>query len=248
VNEGMFDGADAANRALEAGAVDMLAMPTDEFLELSPAFVTGPLIGVIIGGRPDDENLLVARGDRGFDNVAALKGRHILVLRGVKMPFSLTWLDVLALHAGLGPAERAFGEVTFTMKPSKTVLPVFFGQADACVISRKTLQVMSELNPQILHQLRVLATSRPFVPSVMSFRAGLSPTLIERVVKAALTMHATPSGRQLSIIFQSERMDVIPAASLDDARALLAEHAQLLAAYRQLAPPAAVAANSRVSH
>ena len=248
VTEGMFDGADAANRALTAGTVDMMAMPTDEFLALSPALVTGPLIAVIIGGRPDDENLLVTRGDRGFDDIAALKGGHLLVLGGVKMPFSLIWLDVLALHAGLGPAERAFGEVTLTLKASKTVLPVFFGQADACVVSRKALQVMGELNPQILRQLRVLATSRPFVPSVMCFRAGMARDLIDRVVKAALTLHTTPSGRQLSIIFQSERMEVVSSASLDDARALVAEHDQLLAVYRQSVAPATGAANFSASN
>ena len=82
----------------------------------------------------------------------------------------------------------------------------------------------------------------------MCFRAGMARDLIDRVVKAALTLHTTPSGRQLSIIFQSERMEVVSSASLDDARALVAEHDQLLAVYRQSVAPATGAANFSASN
>lgn len=235
----MFEGIAAMQRAMERAEIDLLALPTDEFAQLPEALVAGPLMLAVVAGRIADEYLVIVHRERGAGSVAALKGRTILLQHNARSSLSRIWLEVLALRAGFGPAARAFGRVTPVTKPTQAVLPVFFGQADAAVISRHSFQVMGELNPQVLREVRVLATSPAFVPSVMCFRAGVSPALVELVTRAVLKMHTTVSGRQVGTIFESDRLDLAPLAAVATARELVAEHARLLAAWS--ATPAAAA-------
>lgn len=66
----------------------------------------------------------------------------------------------------------------------------------------------------------------------------------ERGVAAALKMHTTTSGRQLTTIFQCDRLEICPPADLENARALLAEHTRRLAAFRHHATATTPDANS----
>ena len=134
------------------------------------------------------------------------------------------------MDAGLGPLTTAFANVTAVGKPSRLVLPVFFGQADACVVTQRSFEVMKELNPQLGRQLSVIARSVPVVPSFLCFRAGVSPQLRERYVNVARKMQTTVSGLQLLTIFQSDSLAVLPPESLESARALLAQRAHLMEA------------------
>ena len=232
----VFDNAKQMEQALRAGAVDMIALRTDEFLELTPEMVGGPLIVAVVRGRTDDEYVLLVRHDGGLGGIAALKGRQIMVLQNPRAPLALHWLDVMTLREGLGPAAQVVGRMTQVPKSSRAVLPVFFKQADAALVSRSGFEMMGELNPQIKSQIKVLAFSRPMVPVVMCFRSGVPQTSIDRVVTATLKMHTTVSGQQVMTIFQFDRLDALPRSCLDSARELLAEHARLLSLHQKRVP------------
>jgi phosphonate transport system substrate-binding protein len=232
----VFDNPKQMEQALRTGAVDLLALRTDEFLELTPELIGGPLIAAVIRGRSDDEYVLLVRHDGGLGGIAALKGRQIVVLQSPRTPLALHWLDVLTMREGLGPAAQVVGRITQVPKSSRAVLPVFFKQADAALVSRSGFEMMGELNPQIKSQIKVLAFSRPMVPVVMCFRSGVPQTSIDRVVTATLKMHTTVSGQQVMTIFQFDRLDALPRSCLDSARELLAEHARLLSLHQKRVP------------
>jgi ABC-type phosphate/phosphonate transport system substrate-binding protein len=232
----VFDNPKQMDQALHTGAVDMIALRADEFLELTPEMVGGPLIVAVVRRRSDDEYVLLVRHDGGFGGIAALKGRQIMVLQSPRTPLALHWLDVLTMREGLGPAAQVIGRITQVPKSSRAVLPVFFKQADAALVSRSSFEMMGELNPQINSQIKILAFSRPMVPVVMCFRSSVPQTSIDRVVTAALKMHTTVSGRQVMTIFQFDSLDALPRSCLDSARELLAERARLLALYQKQVP------------
>lgn len=234
----IFEGTAAIRRALERKEADALGLPVDEFIALPPELVAGPLIAPKLRDSTGDKYLLVVRRDRGIENAAGLKGKRVAVQRGFKAPLTVQWLDILTLREHLGPASQALREMISVTKPSRAVLPVFFGQIDACVVPDRSLRVLEELNPQIARDLKVLATSDAIVPSMMCFRAGLDPAMVDDIAARSSRMHLTVSGAQVALIFQLDQLVALPSSSVDAARALLAEHTRLLAADRSASPPA----------
>jgi len=110
------------------------------------------------------------------------------------------------------------------------VLPVFFHQADACLLTRAGFQTMNELNPQVGQQLKVLAASAALVPIVFCFRGNYASPDRDKLMDSIDRISETPAGRQTLMLFQSERLVKSPVAALDSACELLDVHRQLRAA------------------
>jgi ABC-type phosphate/phosphonate transport system substrate-binding protein len=226
-NPRFFSSIPELTKLLISGAVDIVALPTQEFLALEQNLVVGPLLINIINGVDYQEYVLLARFDGGINALSDLKGRRVSVLDNLQGNLADIWLDVLLGQETLAPPEAFFSSVTRPIKVSQTVLPVFFHQSDACVVTRQGFVLMGELNPQITNQLRILATSPQLVSSLTCFRAGFEPSLKENFVTAMITAHTAPAGRQLMTIFQCDRTEVRPLSRLQSSQELLATHARL---------------------
>lgn len=230
IRQAIYGTTAALQKALDAEEVEVLSLTTVELLALRPASLAGLILAPIQGKAPGDEYLCVVRRSSNLTTVAELKGRRVLVQQSSRAPLSLTWLNVLTLRAGLGPAERAFGKMTIIPKPSRAALPVYFGQADAAIVTRRSLEVIGELNPQVARELRVLAVSAPMVASALCFRATVPPATIDQIAEVATGLSASMSGRQLLTIFHTDRLERHSPDILDNIRALLAEQSRLMAA------------------
>jgi phosphonate transport system substrate-binding protein len=223
----IFTGSTELTKLLIARAVDLVSMPTQEFLALEENLVTGPFLISLINGSDYEEYVLLVRADSGFDALSDLKGRHVLVLDSLQGSLAGRWLEVLLGSQTLAPPEKFFGRVTRPNKTSQTVLPVFFHQGDACVITRQGFALMGELNPQVTKQLRVLATSPQLVPHLTCFRAGLDSSIKVKIVAAVADASTTTAGKQLMTIFQCDRVEERPVSRLESARELVAACARL---------------------
>ncbi len=226
-NPRVFSGIPELTKLLISGAVDMVALPTQEFLSLEQNLVAEPLLITIINGVDYQEYVLLARFDGGINALSDLKGRRVSVLDSVQGELAGSWLEVLLGQETLTSPESFFSSVTRPFKVSQTVLPVFFHQSDACVVTRQGFALMGELNPQITNQLRILAASPQLVPTVACFRAGFESSLKGKFVAAMTTAHTTPAGRQLMTIFQCDRTEVRPLSRLQSTQELLAARARL---------------------
>ncbi len=226
-NPRVFSGVPELTKLLISGAVDIVVLPTQEFLALEQNLVAEPLLIRIINGVDYQEYILLARFDGGINALSDLKGRRVSVLDNLQGDLAGTWLEVLLGQQTLAPSGSFFSSVTRPIKVSQTVLPVFFHQSDACVVTRQGFALMGELNPQITSQLRILAISPQLVSAVTCFRAGFESSLKEKFVAAMTTAHTTPAGRQLMTIFQCDRTEVRPLSRLQSTRELLATHARL---------------------
>lgn len=157
---------------------------------------------VLLGGRHGvfrDQYLLVTR--RGaFASLAALKGRTLHVVDGMTDDMSRAWLDRELAAAGLPKADAHFAAVVRAPKAARGVLPVYFGQADACLVTRAAFATLTELNPQIGQALEALATSPPLVSSIVLLDrqfAAAKPGLLE----ALLALGGSPRGQQVLSLF-----------------------------------------------
>jgi len=156
---------------------------------------------------PDgEEYLLLVHQSSGIQSLANLRGRSLLLYKNTRACLDRIWLDTLLAAAHLGAVDSVLGRVESNPKLSRVVLPVFFRQADACVVTRRAFNTMCELNPQLARQLRPLAVSPKLLTTFTAFHKD-SPLETKRRFLAAVTdLHKTVAGRQALMLFGSTRL------------------------------------------
>ena len=234
----LYEGSAEIVGSLRQGTVDIVAGPSAELLPLPAGLVTGPYLLSIFATGPGVEYLLLTHVDSGIATLADLKGRRVAVLNSVRGSLATCWLDVLLGARGLGLTRQFLRDLRLVAKPSLAVLPVFFRQLDACVITRESFAIAVEMNPQVGRQLRILATSPLVVPTVTCFRQRFDPKIRARVVDALASIQTSVAGQQMLTIFQAEKVEARDDSDLITTRQLLADHARLTAATEGMPGPA----------
>ena len=85
-----------------------------------------------------------------------------------------------------------------------------------------------ELNPQLGKELTILATSPPLPGNALVvFRPGLDPGLQARVLKACLTIHQHPTGKQILTLTKLGQMVPCKDKDLQNLKALMVERNKL---------------------
>ncbi len=192
-------------RELREHQVDGFTLTTLEFLDVQK--YAGPSLlmdeAYISGG---DEYLLLVNGDSSIGTLAELRHKSLNVYDNPKMCLAAIWLQSLLVSSKLGTSEEFFGRPSPISKLSKVVLPVYFRQVDACLVTRRGFSTMCELNPQLGHKLRVMASSPKLVTSFMAFHKDTPAAALQRCEAALVGLHKTVAGQQALTLFESSRL------------------------------------------
>jgi phosphonate transport system substrate-binding protein len=223
----VLNGAEAINRAVQGKLIDALTMTTEEYWMLGGERMSTNVILGINGGVATEEYLLLVRTDRGFARLDDLKGHSLAFSQKSRDSLAPVWFETLLLKSGLGQTIQFCGRIVQGAKVSQAVLPVFFRQTDACVVSRRAFETMTELNPQVGQQLRILASSPPVVPVVFLFRADYADPARDEIITEIEHVHSTVADQQVLTLFQCDRVEVCPVSALEGTLELLATHARL---------------------
>ena len=207
----LFNTTGAIAAAVRTGDVDAVAMTTEEYCEVAREVRFDRYMMSVRKGDPTEEYLVLVRREGGPSDLAGLRGKRLSVFANPRMAIGSIWLAVALAKAGLPPLAEHCGSVTEFTKLSKAVLNVFFRQTDACLVTRSGFATMTELNPQLGLQLRVLAASPAFVPVLFAFRADFAPGLKEESMRAMGSVHTSLAGQQVLTIFQSGQVAERPA-------------------------------------
>ena len=214
-------------KRLQSHSVELAIIGISEFLELESSNLIVPVLTdarTSQGGALYSYVLLV-NPSSGVTSIASLRGRNVLVSARGSGETGMAWLEVLLSKEKLGRAASFFASIKVADKPQACILPVFFGKVDACVVDEVNLDLAKEMNPQ-LGQLRVLARSRPMIESVIAVPAEPHPCQ-EELIDRMLKLPADPSGRQLLMVFKTERLVRLQPGDLDSARELWRDYYRL---------------------
>jgi phosphonate transport system substrate-binding protein len=175
------------------------------------------------------EYVLLVPQDSGVHDLGGLRGHSLLVLQRADMCLATPWLETLLASSNLEAPDRFFGRVTRSRKVAQTVLPVFFGSADVCLVTRQAFDTMGELNPQLRQKLRVLAMSPKVVTAMVALHKD-SPDETKSRLQAALTgMYDSPGGRQILTLFQSGPLVAVDSSVLRGSLDIIAAYDRLKA-------------------
>jgi ABC-type phosphate/phosphonate transport system substrate-binding protein len=211
-------------QAARNGLVDALSITAPEY----PSVALYVDHGLVIGDETDvsrgEEYILLVHEDSGVRLLADLRGRSLILHRGVRTCLANVWIDTLLSGAGLGTAEAFFGRITTDVKPAMVILPVFFRRSDAALVTRREFEAMSEMNPQLGRKLRILATSPKVLHTFLLFHKNCPPELKERLKVAMLAIHESTAGQQILTLWQGRRLVATDTSALRGALDLMAAY------------------------
>lgn len=202
--------------------IDAITLTAEEYEVVRQVAPLNPFFATRCGSSIEEEYIILVPRIGGPDNLAGLAGGNLAIFSNSRASLALPWLDNLLVSAGLPVSAKFFSHTTSNTKLARVILPVFFHQSDACLVTKRGFDTMNELNPQLGRTLRVLATSPGFVPVIMGLRAEYNPPFKDALIAGLRDLHLTPAGQQVLTIFQGDQLVEVPAACIDSALTLLA--------------------------
>ncbi len=211
---------------LKSGKVQVLATPVEEFMVLRKLAPIDPILVTSSGGGIDMELLLLVRKDSGIHSLHDLKNKTIVIPPRNPRCRSLyqVWIESMLDRQGLGDMKSFFSSIKEAKTVAKALMPVFFRQADACLVSRQVLDLTAELNPQINNELMVISRRGKLGLGIVAVDRRLPEETREKIRQAFLTLHQTPDGEQLLMLFKVRKLVPIPAGYLKETETLYSKH------------------------
>ncbi|MDA1316207.1 MAG: PhnD/SsuA/transferrin family substrate-binding protein [Acidobacteria bacterium] len=224
-NPDVFEPSERVLQKIRNGKVDTVALNIFEYRAVASFLDSNEIIASEDTAR--SQYVLLAKRDAGIEKLSDLRGGRLIVLDSPQTCLASAWLSTLLFDDHLDQAEQFFGALTAEPKPARVLLPVFFGQAEACLTTLGTFNTMGELNPQVSRQLVALATSPVLVVTFHVFVKGFQGPFREGIKKAISGVRDSTTGRQLMTLFQFDQLIVRDADCLKSALSILerSEHA-----------------------
>jgi phosphonate transport system substrate-binding protein len=219
-NPKVFESTEEILRRARTGNLDAVALNVVEYRQIAEVLDPSRIIAES-GAAGEERYILLAKRNSGIEHLGDLRKRRLTVLKAPKMCVANAWLSTILEEGHCGSSDQFFGSVTTDTKVSRVVLPVFFGQADACLTSKAGFDTMCELNPQVAKDLTALASSPAMVVTFYTFHRNYHGVSREKFAKIYADLPNSAAGRQLATLFQFSGLVVKDIACLAPALAVL---------------------------
>ncbi len=147
--------------------------------------------------------LVLTHKASGSDQFAALRGKRVTLLQGSEI--HKVYLETLCRET----FQQACSKALKILKPAKTsarqILDLFFGRTDVVVVYDVSLNLMSELNPQVRRELQVLQQYPGIVPAIGFFHTLVPQVFRDRVIEVAEQLDQYNRGSAILQIFRNDR-------------------------------------------
>ena len=210
--------------AVKAKQVDFVGLPSLDFYQVKDTIPLEPLLTYTVGGHPGTVYYLLVSKDKGSTSLNGLKNMRLLVQKhdeNGQLP--ILWLNSLLRKQGLPPADILLRSVKKVETASQAILPIFFKQADCCIVAREGFETSRELNPQIGERLAVAARSQALLIGLLAVRQDLSDSLKKSVAEIAVNLASYPKGKQILTLFKIGGFRHFQSADLDSVLELIKE-------------------------
>lgn len=226
----LFDSDAALKQALENDEVEGLSLTVEEYVSVRDQVQSVHVFNLPNQNPPGEEYVVLVHQSDPAQALRDLRGADLTLFDNSRTVAAERWVDVQLMQEGLPQAGEFFKSIVFERKLSAVVLPVFFKKNRVCLATRPGLETMTELNPQVGRNLRVIARSPRYISSVLCFARHVEPGLKVKLLEGISRMHERPSGQQILAIFQAgEQLVLYPESCLQSAFDLIATHQRLSA-------------------
>jgi ABC-type phosphate/phosphonate transport system substrate-binding protein len=186
---------------IRKGEIDLASLFCYDYIRIQDAGLMEPILVGVKNGTAYEKYCLVVRRDGAINNVRQLKNKSMTISLLGAGDNPCIWLDTLLMKKERKMSKEYFGAMKKVNNVKKALLPVYFGQADACVITSRSFATESEMNPDIGRKLMSIEESPELLSTIICIRSNFDPSLKDKLIKNAITVHENPDGKQvLSIL------------------------------------------------
>jgi ABC-type phosphate/phosphonate transport system substrate-binding protein len=206
INAVVFENTSGLVNAVRRGSVQLVVLPTLDFFNAKTLCALEP--AAIATGREayGDEYVLLVHQASAAATLPDLKGKSICVLSNARGEIMRRWLEAEWLRAKLPPASEKLYKLKEVAKESQAVMAVFFRQSDACTVTRSCLQTMTEMNPQLKRDLKIVRTSPRLLYSIFCVVEGMDAADRAGLMETITGMNGSSAGRHILTMFQLHRV------------------------------------------
>lgn len=210
--------------ALKTGKINVAAIPCVDYIRSRKKL---PVVPIMVPTREEDileTYILLVHCSSELTDLSGLKSKKLIIEEGERGRIALLWLDTLLLKRGLPESKNFLRSVRKADKVSLAALPVFFRQADACIVTLDSWKTLCELNPQLKKQLHILEQSPGYLGAVFVIRKNFPLQNRERFVKNVLAVQAKTELKQILMLFRFNGMVKFKQSYLKTIEALVKEY------------------------
>lgn len=193
-----YSGFDDLNKAVNDENLAVLSISTYDYLNYSNKVNLEPLLVPEIDGEVGVEYYLLVRKESQFNSLIDLKGKSIGLISTPAFIASSLWIDVLLSKAGLPVKTRYFNKIETAQKESQLILNLFFGNLDACIVTKSSFKLMKELNPQIGQKLHSILDSPLYVAGLICCpKSNQNKDVKDGFYNSLMRLHTLTTGKQI---------------------------------------------------
>lgn len=224
-----YDNISEMAAALKSGKVQVLCGPAEEYMGFRNIAPVEPILITSSSSGHEIELLLLVRKDSGINSLSDLKDKRLIMPPQNPKANSLfhLWIETMLMRKCNSSMEKYFSSVKESRTASHGIMPVFFRQADACVVTRHVFNLTAEMNPQLGKELVPIASRDKLSNGIISVDRRLPADTKDKIRQAFLTLPDSPDGKQLLMLFLVNRFIPFRPEYLTSTEALFAEHQRL---------------------
>jgi ABC-type phosphate/phosphonate transport system substrate-binding protein len=207
---------------------DFLQLPTPDYLAMKDREILEPLLAGVKHGSPYEAYILLVSKESAIKRIDQLRDKRIIIEKGTKGSLPYIWLDTTLMKQNLPAAEKFFKTIAMEETPSRSILPVYFHQADACLVARGAYETVLELNPAVGKNLVPIKESPGYVFGFLCGHRKADPKMKEAIMESAKSLDKEPEGKQILTLFRMDSVVVIKPEHLKSCEVLLHEYHELL--------------------
>jgi ABC-type phosphate/phosphonate transport system substrate-binding protein len=210
----VFDTTEEIISRARSGRVDAVALNILEYRQIADCLDSSQVIAASPSSGMD-RYVLLAKSD--LAQLGRLRGRRLCMLKAPKMCVAPAWISNVLDAAQLGSTEHFFGSVTQETKIPRVLLPVFFGQTDACITMKASFDTMCEMNPQVGKSLQIVAMSAPMVVTFYVYHKNFHSEARQEFTRVLSAFRTNAAAQQLATLFQFDQLSMLDAHCLRSA-------------------------------
>ncbi|MDQ1266178.1 MAG: hypothetical protein QG635_1330 [Bacteroidota bacterium] len=212
------------DREIRADKLDFIGILPYDYLTQKINKDFTPMVAATISKEPEGEYYLLVHRNKNISKLEDLKSKKIFLVTSRTGNLPLVWLNTILLKAGLPEINSFFSEAKETNKASQGILPVFFGQYDACLVHRYLYETIEEMNPQIGKDLMILASSPPVIVGMGCINNNADKEYSKLVFETLTNLDNDPRGRQFLTLLKINKLAPFEPYYLEHIKAIFDEY------------------------
>ncbi len=219
-----YDDMNALYRDAQRGIINMVVAPG---MELAETFTADQLADGFAGSHRDQHGgiALIVRNDSGIEEFKDLKGKK--VLRLINDRLGVVYLEIQCRKKARSSCADLLN-ISEEKRDTQSIHKVFFGQANAALVTQTALQAAADMNPQIRQRLRVIDEWKTGARNFGMMLASVPPSDREHVLSAAISIPTSARGKQILELFKVDSMGKVTPDDLNSYWMLQRQYRELI--------------------